>query len=130
MLDDFNHHHQHAILAGEGIRFSSTHRLLRESHNVNFQLERCKKVCSMFHKKGKVWRSEQLLLTEIESEWIRQFYIQGQQHYDLLWKVSREVMCAIFAVSSLISVFKALGRFYSTTVAILESARNTDETND
>lgn len=130
MLDDFNHHHQHAILAGEGVRFSSTHRLLRESHNVNFQLERCKKVCSMFHKKGKVWRSEQLLLTEIESEWIRQFYIQGQQHYDLLWKVSREVMCAIFAVSSLISVFKALGRFYSTTVAILESARNTDETND
>jgi alpha-ketoglutarate-dependent dioxygenase FTO len=89
LLDDFNHHHQHAVLAGEGIRFSSTHRLLRESHNVNCILERCKKVCSMFHKKGKIWRSEQLLLTELESEWIRQFYIQGQQHYDLLWKVSR-----------------------------------------
>ena len=91
LLDDFNHHHQHAVVSkgnSQNIRFSSTHRLLRQSHNVNFILERCQKVCSLFHKKGtKIWRPEQLLLTEIESEWIRQFYIQGQQHYDLLWKV-------------------------------------------
>jgi len=94
LLDDFNHHHQHAVLSNgsvssDNIRYSCTHRLLRTSHNVNFILERCQKACSLFHKKGsKLWRSEQLLLTEIESEWIRQFYIQGQQHKDLLWKVS------------------------------------------
>ena len=111
MLDDFNHHHQHAVLlknddikqikkktpscsntnanANAGVRYASTHRLLREGHNVNFMLERCRKACSQFHRKGpKIWRSEQLLLLEIESEWIRQFYIQGQGHKDNLWKVS------------------------------------------
>lgn len=92
LLDDFNHHHQHAVLASggdAGVRFSSTHRLLRESHNVYWVLDRCKKVCSSFHKKGpKIWRSEQLLLTEVESEWLRQFYIQSQQHFESLWKVS------------------------------------------
>ena len=91
LLDDFNHHHQHAVVSGgnsEDVRYSCTYRLLRTSHNINFMLERCRKVCSLFHKKGsKIWRPEQLLLTEIESEWIRQFYIQGKQHYDLLWKV-------------------------------------------
>jgi len=94
LLDDFNHHHQHAVVSegdssSDNIRYSCTHRLLRQSHNVNFILERCKKTCTLFHKKGnKIWRPEQLLLTEIESEWIRQFYIQGKQHCDLLWKVS------------------------------------------
>lgn len=39
MLDDFNHHHQHAVLSpsSEGrrtVRYSSTHRLLRYGNNV------------------------------------------------------------------------------------------------
>ena len=95
LLDDFNHHHQHAVLVDNdndqhvaGVRYASTHRLLRESHNVNFVLERCKSACSQFHRKGaKIWRSEQVLQMHIESEWIRQFYIQGQGHKDNLWKV-------------------------------------------
>jgi len=90
LLDDFNHHHQHVVLAEgevEGVRYSSTHRLLRDSHNVSYVLERCKSTVASFHKKGiKVWRSEQLLLTDIESEWIRQFFVQGTKHYNLLWK--------------------------------------------
>lgn len=90
MLDDFNHHHQHAVIAEgkvPGRRFSSTHRLLRDSHNVKDIIARCKSACANFHKKGpKVWRSEQLLLTEMESEWLRQFFIQGQAHHNLLWK--------------------------------------------
>lgn len=90
MLDDFNHHHQHTVMAEgkvPGRRFSSTHRLLRDSHNVAHIIARCKSACANFHKKGpKVWRSEQLLLTEMESEWLRQFFIQGQAHHDLLWK--------------------------------------------
>jgi alpha-ketoglutarate-dependent dioxygenase FTO len=97
LLDDFNHHHQHTVLTNAkqqddfdsaGVRFSCTYRLLRDSHSVSHILSRGKTVCSNFHKKGsKVWRSEQLLLTEMESEWIRQFYIQGLQHYELLWSV-------------------------------------------
>lgn len=94
LLDDFNHHHQHVVLAEgevEGIRYSSTHRLLRDSHNVTFILERCKNVIGNFHKKGmRVWRSEQLLLTEIESEWIRQFFVQGQKHHNILWNAWSE----------------------------------------
>ena len=90
LLDDFNHHHQHAVVSegedSDTVRYSCTYRLLRQSHNVNFMLERCQNVVKLFHKKGsKIWRSEQLLLAEIECEWIRQFYIQGQVHYDLLW---------------------------------------------
>jgi alpha-ketoglutarate-dependent dioxygenase FTO len=94
LLDDFNHHHQHTVLtngdlASAGVRYSCTFRLLRESHNVDHMIARCQAACSNFHKKGsKLWRSEQLLLTELESEWIRQFYIQGSQHHDLLWPVS------------------------------------------
>ena len=81
LLDDFNHHRQHSVLvnndvASAGVRFASTHRLLREGHNVNFMLERCRVTCSQFHKKGpKLWRSEQLLLSNIESEWIRKYFI-------------------------------------------------------
>jgi hypothetical protein len=98
LLEDFNHHHQHAVLTEDHqddhahsntyIRFSCTYRLLRASHNVDYVLERGFRTCRNFHKKGsKMWRSEQLLLTDMESDWIRQFYIQGQQHYNLLWKV-------------------------------------------
>jgi hypothetical protein len=87
LLDDFNHHHQHAVMVGDGVRYSCTHRLLRSSHNVADMLARCQSACAGFHKRGpKIWRSEQLLLTELETEWLRQFYIQGQQHHDVLWQ--------------------------------------------
>ncbi|CAJ1942268.1 unnamed protein product [Cylindrotheca closterium] len=98
LLDDFNHHHQHTVLttgdiASAGVRYSCTFRLLRDSHNVDYHLLRCQTTCSNFHKKGsKLWRSEQLLLTELESEWIRQFYIQGSQHLELLWPAWKEPM--------------------------------------
>jgi len=97
MLDDFNHHHQHAVLCDRPkstdekppptIRFSATYRLLRPSHTIAEVLDQCQRCCRSFHKKGaKIWRSEQLLLNHIESEWLRQFYIQGKHHYDKLWK--------------------------------------------
>mmetsp|Transcript_16117 Transcript_16117/g.44607 ORF Transcript_16117/g.44607 Transcript_16117/m.44607 type:complete len:924 (-) Transcript_16117:1257-4028(-) len=92
LLDDFNHHHQHTVLttgdaATAGVRYSCTFRLLRDSHNVRDWIERGNAAMRQFHKKGpKLWRSEQLLLTEIESEWIRQFYIQGTGHHKLLWE--------------------------------------------
>lgn len=89
LLDDFNHHHQHTVFTNTTVpsvqRYSLTFRLLREGHTVQYQLERCRKAVANFNKKGtKVFRSEQLLLTEIESEWLRQFYIQGSAHHALL----------------------------------------------
>lgn len=102
LLDDFNHHHQHAVLCNnenidlKGVRYASTHRLLRESHNILFVLDRCKTVINQFNKKGpKQWTSEQLLLTHIESEWIRQFYIQGSGHKENLWKYWEEPICQL-----------------------------------
>lgn len=68
------------------VRYSLTFRLLRDSHNVSHMLERCQRTVSHFHKKGtKLYRSEQLTLTALESEWLRQFYIQGAQHRASLW---------------------------------------------
>ena len=92
LLDDFNHHHQHTVLVNKNrsslssIRYSLTFRLLRESHNVNDMIHRCRRCISQFHKKGtKTYRFEQLTLNELESEWIRQFYIQGRHHHSVLW---------------------------------------------
>jgi alpha-ketoglutarate-dependent dioxygenase FTO len=89
LLDDFNHHHQHTVLTqpqADSTRYSCTFRLLRDSHNVAFWVARGQRAVTQFHKKGgKLYRSEQLLLSELECEWLRQFYIQGQTHYDLLW---------------------------------------------
>jgi alpha-ketoglutarate-dependent dioxygenase FTO len=96
LLDDFNHHHQHAVLNNNSsasvlpvvtTRYSSTHRKLREGHTVQFMLSKCRVAIDFnFHRKGlKVWRAEQLLLTEIECEWLRQFFVQGQGHKDQLW---------------------------------------------
>ena len=94
LLDDFNHHHQHTVLVNKNkpsssvspsTRYSLTFRLLRESHNVNDMIQRCQRCIAQFHKKGtKTYRFEQLTLNELESEWIRQFYIQGQHHYTIL----------------------------------------------
>ena len=85
------------------IRYSCTFRLLRDSHNVEDWIARGKTACGQFHKKGsKLWRSEQLLLTEIESEWLRQFYIQGSKHYELLWaKYWRDPMQELLKISSI-----------------------------
>ncbi|CAM9521839.1 unnamed protein product, partial [Discosporangium mesarthrocarpum] len=84
LLDDFNHHHQHAVLAGESRRWASTHRVLREGHNLEHITRRCQAVIKDAHKRTvKQWRAEQQALSELEFEWIRQFYIQGSAHYNL-----------------------------------------------
>jgi len=109
LLDDFNHHHQHAVLVNDdiktpaGVRYASTHRLLKEGHNVHFIIDRCKNTVSQFHRKSpKLWRSEQLLLFDIESEWIRQFYIQGSGHKHILWQAWEEPICELLKYWSLL----------------------------
>jgi hypothetical protein len=92
LLDDFNHHHQHIVFTtgsniSAGVRYSCTFRKLRETHNVQYWMERGNSLMKSFNKKGlKVWRAENLVSQELEFEWIRQFYIQGQRHFDTLYK--------------------------------------------
>ncbi|KAG7357268.1 FTO catalytic domain containing protein [Nitzschia inconspicua] len=91
LLDDFNHHHQHVVFTtgnetSTGVRYSCTFRKLRESHNVQYWIERATAFKKSFNKKGaKIWKAENLVSQELEFEWIRQFYIQGKRHYDCLW---------------------------------------------
>mmetsp|Transcript_2131 Transcript_2131/g.3059 ORF Transcript_2131/g.3059 Transcript_2131/m.3059 type:complete len:523 (+) Transcript_2131:140-1708(+) len=89
LLDDFNHQHEHAVLAGATqLRYSSTHRVSRGGTWQAIQ-DRCHKVLkakeSIVSNKitAKQARSQQQLWTELEFEWIRQWYIQGQEHADL-----------------------------------------------
>lgn len=87
MLWDFNHHNQHAVLSGDGgVRYSSTHRVGRvEGHTLDNLEERCKTIIQQgAHKRTvKQWRQEQALLSELEFEWLRQWYVQGSAHADL-----------------------------------------------
>ena len=123
LLDDFNHHHQHTVLttgdaASAGIRYSCTFRLLRDSHNVQDWIERGNAAIRQFHKKGpKIWRSEQLLLTEIESEWIRQFYIQGTGNHTLLWEPYWKT-----AIEELLSIWSQLEYRTKQTMDLLRAA--------
>ena len=109
MLDDFNHHHQHAVLAPSSstahttVRYSSTHRLLRQGHKVQDILARCHKTMggsdddAFRSQHGPIrWRPEQVLLTELENEWLRQFFIQGADHKVLLWGYWKEPLQKLF----------------------------------
>ncbi|KAL7553714.1 hypothetical protein ACHAWF_017035 [Thalassiosira exigua] len=99
MLDSFNHNHEHAVIAGSGgIRYSSTHRVAREGQGT-WQYIRDKvrafdlgkgivtsKHCPLRQKKEKLVshvRAQQNLMTEIEFEWLRQWFVQGQKHASL-----------------------------------------------
>jgi hypothetical protein len=123
LLDDFNHHHQHTVLttgkaSTAGVRYSCTFRLLRDSHNVRDWIDRGNAAIRQFHKKGpKIWRSEQLLLTEIESEWIRQFYIQGQGNKKLLWDSYWKI-----AIEELLSIWSQLEYRTKQTMDLLRAA--------
>lgn len=88
LLDDFNHHHQHSVLAGSTHRFASTHRVSRtEGHTFQYIKSKCD---STLQGSGgtnslsiKQVRAEQRVMNELEFEWIRQYFIQGQLHHDL-----------------------------------------------
>eukprot|EP00903_Cladosiphon_okamuranus_P018841 g17329.t1 len=85
LLDDFNHHHQHAVLAGQTHRWSSTHRVAKkQGHSFDYIAGRCQTVLGDGHRRTlKQWKTEQLTLSELEFEWIRQFYVQGRAHHAL-----------------------------------------------
>jgi len=107
LLDDFNHQHEHAVITGSNkLRYSSTHRVARAGcGNWQYLDNKCDVVVktlvsyledielvnseqkSPTRKRqtqfSKDVRSQQQLMTEIEFEWIRQWYVQGKLHADL-----------------------------------------------
>ncbi|CAE8644257.1 unnamed protein product [Polarella glacialis] len=106
LIGDFNHHNQHAVLAGRDavlavrrgmpvlggsgtIRYSSTHRVaLTEGHSYRSVKQRCSTALSvaladMIPAAAQVHEEQQCSL-ELEFEWIRQFFIQGKAHREAL----------------------------------------------
>lgn len=106
MLDDFNHNHEHAVIAGDdGVRYSSTHRVAREGQGtwqyIRDKIKNLQSTASTFDwavgrvddpalspkkRKQKLvsrLRNQEALLSEIEFEWLRQWFVQGQKHAKL-----------------------------------------------
>ena len=98
LLDDFNHKHEHIVVAGSNqLRYSSTHRVAREGRGTwQYIRDKCNDMLDnkASHSKEeslserrkrlvKETRAQQQLLDEIEFEWLRQWYIQGQLHATL-----------------------------------------------
>jgi alpha-ketoglutarate-dependent dioxygenase FTO len=111
LLDDFNHQHEHAVISGsDSLRYSSTHRVARDGAGTwQYIREKCKTVLSssiceeilnalkesrqpsyakfesISQRKilVKEVRMCHFLMTELEFEWVRQWYIQGRNHNEL-----------------------------------------------
>lgn len=110
MLGDFNHHHQHAVLAGDScVRYTSTHRVgLEEGHSFYSIKARCEAALSKAAQttststaaapSGPQWHEEALAAGELEFEWLRQFYVQGAKHKRLhrWWHGPMEELLALW----------------------------------
>jgi alpha-ketoglutarate-dependent dioxygenase FTO len=84
MLGAYNHHHQHAVLAGETERWASTHRVCKmEGHSFPGVLARAKCMLKIEKRGLKEWANSTRMLDEVEFEWLRQWYIQGPKHAEL-----------------------------------------------
>eukprot|EP01031_Cornospumella_fuschlensis_P032485 gene32485-39275_t len=112
LLDDFNHHHQHCVLAGGGDRYASTHRVAPvEGHSYMYIKGRVEAVAGVrsagaeeeggeddeggarnsragvtamekLSLSSKYIRKVSAVLMEVEMDWVRQFYVQGRKHFD------------------------------------------------
>ena len=84
LLDEFNHHHQHCVLAGKCGRYASTHRVSKEEghtyHSIRDRVLSAIRAGKNLNER--TIRLQQVCAAELEFEWIRQFFIQGQSHHD------------------------------------------------
>lgn len=99
MLGDFNHTHRHCVLAGHGLRMSSTHRVaVSEGNTWTFIQGLAMEVLAksvddlLADKRGDQLREVERVHTVIECEWIRPFYFRGSRHRDrhTYWSVRIE----------------------------------------
>lgn len=83
LLGSFNHHHEHCVLAGDAsVRYSSTHRVARPGHTFACIRDRVK---IFLGKKRQLESAKYIrhligLSSEVEFEWLRQWYVQGTKH--------------------------------------------------
>jgi mRNA N6-methyladenine demethylase len=133
LLDDFNHHHQHAVLAGTTHRYASTHRVCRtDGHTFQSIKSRCVSALQGTEAQYGVTklRAEQLTMTEVEFEWIRQFYVQGQKHHDFhaWWRTAIAVLLDYYTQLQL-RTLKALETLYDAAMGVKEDSHNADMSN-
>ena len=134
LLDDFNHHNQHSVLAGTCDRYASTHRVGRTDGHTYASISG--KLSSAVGGHGmalKQVRSEQLALTEVEFEWLRQFYVQGKVHCDNheWWKGPMQELVRLWGVledrtQQVLEVLQDAGGRLESDLAALPK-RNEDE---
>ena len=134
LLDDFNHQHEHAVLAGsEMLRYSSTHRVAREGQGTwqylrdklktigskltMFDDQALSRISSSAERKQlvKFCRNVQMFLSEVEFDWLRQWYVQGKTHASLhpYWHKPIEM---------LLDMYRELEKFSVRIVALLKKS--------
>lgn len=85
------------VLAGTTHRYASTHRVCRtDGHTFQSIKSRCVAALQGTDKQyaATKLRAEQLILGEVEFEWLRQFYVQGKKHHDFhgWWRAAMAVL--------------------------------------
>ncbi|XP_040184672.1 alpha-ketoglutarate-dependent dioxygenase FTO [Rana temporaria] len=93
MLGDLNKTHQHCVIAGSQPRFSSTHRVAECSKGtLNYIELRCKTALEnlvvipstgekmLKSMEGDILKLAEEIHNEVEFEWLRQFWFQGQRY--------------------------------------------------
>ncbi|XP_051024487.1 alpha-ketoglutarate-dependent dioxygenase FTO [Acomys russatus] len=121
MLDDLNATHQHCVLAGSQPRFSSTHRVAEcSTGTLDYILQRCQLALqnilndtdngdvSLKSFEPAVLKQGEEIHNEVEFEWLRQFWFQGNRnkictdwwsepmaHLEGLWKKMEGVTNAV-----------------------------------
>ncbi|XP_055992606.1 alpha-ketoglutarate-dependent dioxygenase FTO [Sorex fumeus] len=93
MLDDLNATHQHCVLAGLPPRFSSTHRVAEcSTGTLDYILQRCQLALQNIREEADngdvslkslepaVLRQGEDIHNEVEFEWLRQFWFQGNRY--------------------------------------------------
>ena len=117
MLGDTNHHHQHAVMAGDRLRYSSTHRVGRDGHSYAFIRNKVVKVLNSKVDSVKAVRNLLVTYRELEFEWLRQWYCQGAAHRDnhQWWHKP---------IEELLSLWHKLGQRLQGVLKRLESARS------
>lgn len=139
LLDDFNHQHEHAVLAGtDKLRYSSTHRVAREGQGTwQYIRNKCEATLpklEVLENEGlsnitnsadrkkfvKECRACQKLMTEIEFDWLRQWHVQGKMHADIhsYW---HEPM------TRLMNAYRKLERIFVKVVGLLRKAASAKE---
>lgn len=120
LLGSFNHHHEHCVLAGDAQeRYSSTHRCARQGHNYDTIKEKAKLFLGKKRKLGdKKYVAHLISLTsEVEFEWLRQWYVQGKSHQEKrVWWAK--------PIETLLQFWGSLQELISKSVTFAEEGKN------